>query len=79
VNVLANAFRLNFKKNTPVYQYPLTVTPDEIFEACQVHDILAQKHRHMSKILGAYFPSGQMIFTMNPIAETVIVETSYKG
>jgi len=30
-------------------------------------------------MLGSYAPSGRMIFTMQPIEESVNVETTYKG
>ena len=53
--------------------------PDEIFEASIVHEILATKHRHIYRMLGSYAPSGRMIFTMQPIEESVNVETTYKG
>jgi len=79
VTLRANHFRLNLGEEFYVYQYALTVRPDEIFEASQVHEILAQKNRHMFKMLGAYIPSGRMIFTMQPIEETVTVETTFKG
>jgi hypothetical protein len=62
-----------------VYGYALTVLPDEIFEASVVHDILKIKHRHLFRVLGTYAPSGRMIFTIAPIAETVQLETAYKG
>ena len=68
---------LDFKKY--VYQYALRIIPDEIFDASRVHDILRTKHRFIYKIMGTYAPSGQMIFTMQPIEEDVNVETVYQG
>lgn len=62
-----------------VYQYALSVSPDEIFEAAIVHDIMQQKNRRLFRLLGSYVPSGQMIFTLQPLEDTVTVETSYKN
>ena len=36
----------------------MTVSPDEIFEAAIVHDVLTKKNRQMYKTLGPYVPSG---------------------
>ena len=47
-----------------VYQYALRITPNEIFDASLVHEILATKHRFIYKIMGTYAPSGQVIYTM---------------
>ena len=55
---------MNLGEEIYVYQYALTVRPDEIFEASLVHECLGQKNRHLFKMLGAYIPSGRMIFTM---------------
>lgn len=79
VTLRANHFRLTLGEEIFVYQYALTVRPDEVFEASIVHEILGQKNRHLFKILGAYVPSGRMIFTMAPITETVTIETTFKG
>ena len=62
-----------------VYQYALVVRPDEVFEASLVHDILRTKNRYLFKILGAYVPSGRMIFTIQPITDDIQIETTFKG
>ena len=63
-----------------MYQYALQVRPDEVFEAALVHDILKAKNRHLFKILGAYVPSGRLIFTLQPIgSDDVTIETTFKG
>ncbi len=62
-----------------MYQYALSVLPDEMFDASIVHEILATKHRYIYRILGSYAPSGRMIFTMREIENSIDVETSYKG
>jgi len=41
-----------------VYQYAMTVTPDEIVDASIIHEILGLKNRRLFKLLGAYVPSG---------------------
>lgn len=55
------------------------MTPNEIFESALVHDIMLQKNRRLFKLLGAFVPSGQMIFTLNQIEEDIEVETSYNN
>ena len=75
----SNQFRLNLGDNLQVYQYALTVTPDDIFEASVVHRILMKKFRRLYKILGAYVPSGKMIFTLAPIEDTFHEESTYEG
>ena len=70
---------MNLGEEIYVYQYALRILPDDIFEAAIVHKILAIKHRHMFKLLGAYIPSGKMIFTMQPIEETVEIPTTHNG
>ena len=60
----ANHFRLHLGAEVHVYQYALVVRPDEVFEASLVHEILRTKNRYLFKILGAYVPSGRMIFTL---------------
>ena len=75
----ANHFRISLGEDVHVFQYALTIRPDDMFDSAIVHEILAQKNRHLFKILGAYMPSGQMIFTMAPIAETLSIETTFKN
>ena len=60
-----------------VYQYALTVTPDDIFDASVVHRILMKKMRRLYKCIGAYAASGKMIFTLNPLEETFHEDSSY--
>ena len=54
----ANHFRLNIGREKVVYQYAMTVTPDEIVDASIIHEILGLKNRRLFKLLGAYVPSG---------------------
>ena len=61
-----------------VYQYALQVRPDEVFEAALVHDILKAKNRHLFKILGAYVPSGRLIFTLQPMEILYLLDRGYK-
>ena len=79
VTLRANHFRLNLGENVYVFQYALRVIPDEVFDAALVHEILEKKNRHLFKLLGAYVPSGRMIFTMAQIEEDVSIETTYKS
>ena len=60
-----------------MYQYALTVSPDEIVDASIIHEILGQKNRRLFKLLGAYVPSGQSIYVLAPIEEDVTIETSF--
>ena len=53
--------------------------PDDVFDAALVHQILDKKNRYLFKILGAYVPSGRMIFTLSEVPEDVSIETTYKG
>ena len=63
-----------------VYQYPLTVLPEDIFDALVVHEILAKKSRFLYRCLGPHIPSGKMLFTLKPIdSELEIPQTQYKG
>lgn len=77
----ANHFKLVLGREMYVYQYALKVLPDEVFEASLVHDILKSKNRHLFKLLGAYVPSGRMIFTLQQIEgdNDIVIETTFKG
>lgn len=57
----------------------MRVLPDDVFDATLVHEILSKKNRYLFKILGAYVPSGRMIFTLSAIEDDVSIETHYKG
>lgn len=75
----ANHFRITLGQNIYVFQYALRVIPDDVFDAALVHEIMEKKNRYLYKILGAYVPSGRMIFTMGAIEEDVSIETTYKN
>ena len=62
-----------------MYQYALRITPDEVFDASIVHDILATKHRFIYRLLGTYAPSGKIIYTLNPLEHDLNVETVFRG
>ena len=63
-----------------VYQYPLTVLPEDIFDALIVHEIISKKSRFLYRCLGPHIVSGKMMFTMRPIdSELEIPQTQYKG
>lgn len=79
VPLVSNHFRVSVSEQMVAYQYALSVTPNEIFESAIVHDIMITKNRRLFKLLGSFVPSGQMIFTLEPIAEDVVVETSFKN
>lgn len=81
VELVANHYSLSLGQGeVHVFQYALTVIPDEVFEAALVHECLNLKSNRLVRLLGGPFvPSGKMIFTMEPIKETVTVETSFKG
>lgn len=72
-------FRLELVQAIVVYQYDLRLIPDEIFDPFVVNDIFEKKNRHYYRMLGSYVPSGRLMFTLSPIAETITDETVYKG
>jgi hypothetical protein len=78
VTLRSNHFRLNIGNEMIVYQYAMTVSPDEIVDASVIHEILGLKNRRLFKLLGAYVPSGQSIYVLAPIEEDVTIETSFQ-
>jgi len=70
VTLRSNHFRLNIGNEMIVYQYAMTVSPDEIVDASVIHEILGLKNRRL--------PSGQSIYVLAPIEEDVTIETSFQ-
>ena len=79
VNLLSNQYRLTLGQNACVYQYVLDITPDEMWEAHRVHDIIRTKKTSLEKALGAHVVSGKTIYTLNEIEDSLAFKTTFKG
>ena len=76
---MSNQYRLTLGQNACVYQYVLDITPDEMWEAHRVHDIIRTKKTSLEKALGAYVVSGKTIYTLCELEDSLVFKTIFKG
>ena len=79
VQLCSNQYRLTLGQNLVVYQYVLDIKPDEFWEAAKVHAIIRTKRIALEKALGLYVVSGNTLYTLNEIDESLEWTTNYRG
>lgn len=79
IDVLSNQYQLKIGKDVAVYQYRLEITPSEMWEADKVHAIVKTKRLSLEKALGPFVVSGQQIYTLTEIDESIEFNTVFRG
>lgn len=76
----ANHFRIRLQGTAAIYQYPISIEPDDIFEASNTNEIFQKNNRRMYRLFGPYAPSGKILYTMQPIKDEIEpIEIEHKG
>ena len=79
VSLMSNQYKLKLSQNSVVYQYALSITPNEYLEASRVHEIIRKNRTNLERALGYYVPSGMTIYTLTELDESLSFATPVRG
>lgn len=75
---MSNQFKLRLGKAVTVFCYRIEIDPMPFFDASLYHQVLRFKSRYLETLLGLYVCSGQNIYVLNELDESLKFSVVYK-